>query len=154
MIKDTADTPQTLNIQGVDYCFPANCQITLDIVSLHTNPESWGHDAVTWNPTRFIESGKSIEEEIITTPLDGSFQPWVSGPRVCPGKKFSQVEFVATISTLFRNNRVSVKELAGETEEQMRKRVLDVAEDSEVGASPALKMRHPEKVRLIWERKA
>lgn len=28
------------------------------------------------------------------------FQPWVSGPRTCPGKKFSQVEFVAVMATM------------------------------------------------------
>jgi cytochrome P450 len=153
MIKYTADRPQSLVIQGVERHFPPDCQLTLNLVSLHTDPKSWGEDALVWKPARFIETGASIGDEVLTAPSDGSFQPWVSGPRVCPGKKFAQVEFVAVIATLLRNHRVSVESLVGETEEQKMQRVLDVAEDSQVGISPVLKMNHPEKIRLVWERK-
>jgi len=149
MIKYTAETPQSLTIQGVDRHFPAQCQITLDLVSLHTNPTSWGHDVLIWKPSRFIKT--AANDEALITPVDGSFQPWVSGPRVCPGKKFAQVEFVATISTLLKRNRVRVESLVGELPEQTKKRVMEVIEDSEVGISPTLKMRHPEKIRFIWE---
>jgi cytochrome P450 len=151
MTKYIPDTPQTLTVQGVDLQLPAKCEVTLNLISLHTDPKSWGPDALTWKPARFIES--SGDEETLITPSDGSFQPWASGPRVCPGRKFAQVEFVATISTLFKNHRLRAESLAGESFEQTRKRVLDVVEDSDVGFSPTLKMRHPEKIGLIWEKK-
>jgi hypothetical protein len=151
MVKYTADSPRSLTIQGREYQFPPQCSLSLDLTSLHTDPKSWGSDALTWKPTRFIESIRN--EETFVSPSDGSFVPWVSGPRVCPGKKFAQVEFVAVIATVFKNSRVRAESLAGETPEQTKKRVLAIVEDSDVGASPVLKMRHPEKIRLNWERK-
>jgi cytochrome P450 len=151
MNKYTAETPQTLDIEGVTRHFPTQCQVSLNLVSLHTNPKSWGSDVLTWKPARFIEPAGN--DENLITPSNGSFQPWVSGPRVCPGKKFAQVEFVATISTIFRKHRVRAEALAGESLEQTKKRVLAVVEDSDVGISPTLKMKSPEKIGLIWEKK-
>lgn len=151
MIKYTADSPRTLTIQGKEYHFPPQCQLSLSLVSLHSDPKSWGTDALTWNPTRFIDSTSGVET--LRSPSDGSFVPWVSGPRVCPGKKFAQVEFVAVIATAFRNSKVKAESLAGESPQQTKKRVLEVVEDSELGLNPVLKMRHPGKIRLIWERK-
>lgn len=150
-MKYTADFPQSLSIQGKEYEFPPQCQLTLNLVSIHSDPKSWGEDALTWKPSRFIVSLHG--EERLVSPSDGSFVPWVSGPRVCPGKKFSQVEFVAVIATTFRNSRVRAERLDGESLEQTRERVLAIVEDSEMGMNPVLKMRHPERVRLLWERK-
>lgn len=152
MIKYTKDSPQSLTIQGRDYEFPPQCNVSLSLVSLHTDPKSWGPDVLTWKPSRFIESIRG--EETLLSPSDGSFVPWASGPRVCPGRKFAQVEFVAVIATTFKNNRVRIKKLSGESPEQAKQRVLAVAEDSEIGLSPVLRMRHPEKIRLHWERKS
>jgi cytochrome P450 len=151
MIKYTADSPRALTIKGREYQFPPQCQLSLNLVSLHTDPKSWGSDALAWKPERFIESIRN--EETLVSPSDGSFVPWVSGPRVCPGKKFAQVEFVAVIATVFKDRRVRAGTWAGELPEQTKNRVLTVMEDSEVGVSPVLKMRHPEKIHLIWERK-
>lgn len=152
MIKYTADSPQSLTIQGREYEFPPQCNVSLNLVSLHTDPKSLEPDALSWKPTRFIESIRG--EETLLSPSDGSFVPWASGPRVCPGKKFAQVEFVAVMATTFKNNRVRAERLPGDSIEQVRQRVLAVAEDSELGASPVLRMRHPEKVRLLWEMKS
>ena len=50
-----------------------------------------------FKPSRWIDgSGQLI------VPPKGTFLPWSGGPRVCPGMKMSQVEFVATLATLFR----------------------------------------------------
>ncbi|QDS75267.1 hypothetical protein FKW77_000853 [Venturia effusa] len=131
MIKYTADSTQSLTIQGRNYEFPPQCNVSLNLVSLQTDPKSWGPDVLTWKPSRFIEPVRG--EETLLSPSDGSFVPWVSGPRVCPGKKFAQVEFVAVMATTFKNHRVRVDRLSGESAEQAKQRVLAVAEDSEVG---------------------
>jgi hypothetical protein len=52
-------------------------------------------------------------KEIIQPPL-GMYNPWTAGPQVCPGKKFSQVEFVAIIARLFQKGKVTPKLEAGE----------------------------------------
>lgn len=151
IIKYTADLPQSLTVQGHEYNFPPQCNVNLNIVSLHTDPKTWGPDVLTWKPARFIESIRG--EETLWSPPDGSFLPWVSGPRGCPGKKFAQVEFVAVMATTFRNHRVRAEKLVGESMEQTKQRVLAVVEDSEVGVSPVLRMSHPERIRLLWDRK-
>ncbi|KAF2418232.1 hypothetical protein EJ08DRAFT_552309, partial [Tothia fuscella] len=56
-------------------------------------------------------------------PAGGHFAPWASGPRVCPGRKFARVEFVATISTLFRGARIEAEGVGKETKEATRRRV-------------------------------
>jgi cytochrome P450 len=77
------------------------------------------------------------------------FNPWAAGPRVCPGKKFSQVEFVAVVARLFQKGRVTLKVEAGEKQEEAFKRINDVVADSTLDVT--LRMKYPEKVRLVWQ---
>lgn len=81
-------------------------------------------------------------------PVTGSYLPWSAGPRVCPGKKFSQVEFVAVLATLLRRSKVRPVLKGAETFADARKRIFDTVEDSRVTIT--LQIRHPEKVPLIW----
>lgn len=85
-------------------------------------------------------------------PPAGNFIPWASGPRVCPGKKFAQVEFVAVIAKLFARHRVSPKLEAGETLGMAVERLKECVLDS--GVNITLSMKHPERIRLVWEEKA
>lgn len=77
--------------------------------------------------------------------------PWANGQRVCPGKKFAQVEFVAVIAKLFMKHRVSPKLETGETMAMASERVQKCVRDS--GIEVVLKMKHPERVQLVWEEK-
>jgi hypothetical protein len=77
------------------------------------------------------------------------FNPWTHGPRVCPGKKFAQVEFVAVIARLFKNGVVKPKLKTGEKMEDAIVRVRDVVQDSELAVT--LHIKHPEKAPLVWE---
>ena len=94
-------------------------------------------------------SQSKVGEDNLITPRPGTFIPWISGPRVCPGKKFAQVEFVAIMASLFRTHRVKPMDLVGETMEDTNRRVRKVVDDS--GLKITLSMRHPEKIKLIWE---
>lgn len=85
-------------------------------------------------------------------PTKGTYAPWADGPRVCPGRKVAQVEFVAVMATLFRNHRVSPVLLKGETAERSRGRLIDMVNDSAI-LSITLQMKHPKKVSLLWTRK-
>ena len=77
--------------------------------------------------------------------------PWSEGARVCPGKKFGQVEFVAAMVAPFRKHRVEGVPEEREGEEEARERVLEVVRDS--GVMLLLQMRKPESVRLRWVEK-
>lgn len=117
--------------------------------ALHTTPEYWGSDSLDWNPKRWIKEAASLEDEQPIFPRRGAYIGFSAGPRVCPGRKFAQVEFVAVIARLFRSHRCSPVLLRGESEVQAKKRVLEVVEDSNLVLT--LKMLHPERLRIAWE---
>ncbi|KAL8366308.1 hypothetical protein RB595_004870 [Gaeumannomyces hyphopodioides] len=131
------------------------CAAHVNIMALHTSPASWGSDALEFNPARWIRSvsgaqGEPVEE--LVTPPRGVFMPWSAGPRVCPGQKMSQVEFVAVISTLFRSCSAQPVQVAGESAQQARRRLLDLAQDSH--AVLTLQISKPRDARLRWTRRA
>lgn len=142
------ETSASVRIQGRDYLFPAHAHAPINLSALHTSPEYWGSDALVWRPDRWIQVDAGTEE--LYQPLAGTFLPWASGPRVCPGKKFSHVEFVAVISRLFRSHQVKPFLESGEGATEAKERLMEVVQDSKVVIT--LQMRHPEKVKLVWER--
>jgi hypothetical protein len=56
----------------------------------------------------------------------------VRGARICPGKKFAQVEFVAVMAAFFREHRILVVPRDGESLRGAQGRIIDMVEDSEV----------------------
>jgi len=105
-----------------------------------------------WNPSRWITHvGKSettaAGEELIT-PARGSYIAWSDGLRPCPGKKFSQVELVGTMVSLFGKYRVEIVPNDGETAEEARERVKRVVDDNIMML--LLQMREPKTVGLRW----
>ena len=123
-----------------------------NVVAVQCDPVTWGPDALEWRPDRWItrtDQGEAGNESLLE-PKPGTFLPWSLGPRVCPGRKFSQVEFVAVVSRLLWRHRVRPKQLEGEALEDAQRRVLKVVNDSAVGPI-VLSMRNSESVSLIWE---
>lgn len=170
-----------LTIAGKQYQIPPGVFVIVNTMAAHTLPKHWGSDSLSWNPKRWIaasssspssssvsepapaasaaanSSGNKAEQEEGETIHDpspkGAYKPWSEGPRVCPGKKFAQVEFVAVMATLFRDWTVRplVLQEKGESEEEARDRVLRVVEDSKVTIT--LQMQKPETVGLVWKRR-
>ncbi|KAK4202178.1 putative cytochrome P450 E-class, group I [Triangularia verruculosa] len=152
MARWTESQAQTLQVGEKTLVLPPNTLVIPSYSSLHTDPRWWGEDSLTWRPTRWIEKSGPDGEEELMTPRKGTFLGWSEGMQDCPGRKFSKVEFVATMATLFRDWRVDPVLLDGESLAQARKRVLDfIVAD----AAPVLllQMTHPERVPLIWKRR-
>lgn len=87
----------------------------------------------------------------LVTPTPGSFLPWTGGPRVCPGKKFSQVEFTRAMVGLFGGGRrvaIVPDEDDEDDEERARARVRALLRDPVFGIT--LRMRDSETVGLRW----
>lgn len=121
-----------------------------------------------WRPSRWIKSGQStrtgsggsstttfeaLDAETLITPHKGSFIAWSEGIRNCPGKKFSQVEFVAAMAGLFRDWRVEPVLEAGESELRVaRKRIMDMVEN-DTGQVLLLQLLHPERAALAWKQR-
>lgn len=135
----------TLKIQGREHTIPPKTLAIPNMGSVHTTPQLWGSDSMLFRPCRWIAStdGTDDKSHEVVKPMPVGFIPWAIGPRSCPGKKFSQVEFVAVISLLLRRHRVKVVMEPGETSEEARKRVIDVVENSSLKLT--LRMRHPGK---------
>lgn len=149
-IKWTADKAQPLVVGGKTFILPPDCMIAPSYGSVQTDPRFWGEDSLEWKPSRFIVKREGGDEEF-RVPVRGSFVGWSDGPRDCPGRKFSQVEFVATMAALFRNGwRVEPVTKPGESLNSARKRVVDLIENDS-GSVLLFQMLHPERAPLVWK---
>ncbi|KAF2108753.1 cytochrome P450 [Lophiotrema nucula] len=127
---------------------PPNTSLNLSLHAAHTNA-AYYPDPTSFKPSRWIKSTSSPSslqtEELLPQPP--SFNPWSSGPRICPGMKFAQVEFAAVLAILLHSARVSPalrKDGHGpEYEERARKEVYGVMRDSALNG-PTLSMNRPE----------
>ncbi|MCJ1311766.1 hypothetical protein MMC25_005439 [Agyrium rufum] len=159
--KSTGSEPQPLTVNGKQIIIPANSRVIPNINAMHSHPRYWGDDALDWRPSRWIVKATSprpdpaptgttetISDESIFVPARGTYVPWSDGTRVCPGKKFAQVEFVACIVALFGRHRVEVVPKGYETLKEARKRVLMTVNDCEIVL--LLQMKDPGSVGLRW----
>ena len=111
----------------------------------HLSPR-WGPDAATFNPKRFIVSDPSAKGgEKFQLPEGPMFCAWQIGGRMCPAKKFSQVEFAGIMSALLSERRVELLKEERESEEQARERVGRVLA-SEKYFMVSAKLKRPEAV--------
>ena len=161
--QNETPNPLSLTIAGKEYQIPPTTFVVTNTMAAHTFPRYWGTDTLIWDPKRWIIERSSAEsadptansdgdsETIREPPVKGAYKPWGEGPRVCPGKKFAQVEFVAVIARLFRDWKVRPRLLEGETEEAARERVMGVVENSKVTIT--LQMQRSESVGLVWSRR-
>ena len=156
VIKSTGQTPSTIAIAEKEITIPAGVRVILHTDAIHTLPRYWGADALEWRPQRWIVSsglGKSgLEDETLLTPPPGAYAPWSGGARVCPGKKFGQVEFVAIMAMLFHHHMIEPVPMQGENMDSARKKALSTVNDS--GMILLLQMLNPEKVGVRWIRRS
>jgi cytochrome P450 len=60
----------------------------------HLSPANFPDNPRVFYPKRWIAKSDNGKEVLLHHP---GFYPWGSGPRICPGMKFSQVEFCAVL---------------------------------------------------------
>lgn len=152
LAKWTGNSSTTLQVgQGETLTIPARTMVVPSHMSVQTDPRFWGHDSLVWRPSRWIKPGAAGGEDFLT-PARGTFLAWSDGVRDCPGRKFAQVEAVATIAALVKEYRVGPVVRDGETEADARKRVLDfIVEDT--GMVLLVQLLHPERCPLMWTRR-
>lgn len=108
---------------------------------------------MAWDPARFITfdeapSGKGIDAEQLCAFPDGVYIPWSHGERICPGKRFSQVELVAVLAILFRKHGVEPVPEMGELKLEARERAKRASLDIQM--SLLHEMYQPGRVGLKW----
>lgn len=158
--------PQPLTIAGTTYTIPANTITIINNHAIQLNPETWGDDSEQWKPDRWlttvstIDSGSSTSanvnkfaSETLYHPPPGTFIPWADGPRNCPGKKFSQVEFVAIMVGLLRRHSVAPAiaemETKGQSLEVVNRELDGMIADSAI-SSITMQIRRPGRVGMVW----
>ncbi|KAL3492291.1 cytochrome P450 [Aspergillus germanicus] len=141
----SVSTPQTLASEKATHLLLPPMEIYVSMQIMHADPDLYGADFRDFRPSRWIDE----KGQLISLPK-GTFMPWSGGPRICPGMKMAQVEFVATVAALFRGAVVEPVPLAGESAEQARKALLGLTEGPV--AQVSLQVREPEKVKLRWRR--
>jgi cytochrome P450 len=119
-------------------------------MALHTSLSTWGPDALDFNPARWIcPSTERDVGETIKAPPRGTYLPWSFGPRMCPGQKMSQVEFVTVIATLFRRCTAEPASKEAEDKGEARQQLLALMQDSQPVLT--LQMNRPNDVYLNWK---
>lgn len=156
MAKWTADHTATLQVGEKTLVIPPRTMVVPSNMSTQTDPKYWGSDSLTWRPSRWVRNSvsnpESIDSEELISPLRGTFLSWSDGARDCPGKKFSQVEAVATIASLCKDWRVDPISNPGETLDDARNRVLRFIEE-DTGMVLLVQLLHPERFPLIWTKR-
>ncbi|WQF83646.1 Putative cytochrome P450 [Colletotrichum destructivum] len=154
----TDSSPSSSSTSPSSFTLRAPCAIYINTVALHTSPSTWGPDALTFNPARWLQpsvsgynDSEAPQQQHLMTPPRGAFLPWSGGPRVCPGQKMSHVEFVTVIATLFRRCTAEPVPREGESMPQARQRLLDLTQDSQPILT--LQMNRPQDVRLRWTKR-
>lgn len=76
--------------------------------------------------------------------MEQGFAPWASGPRICPGMKFAQVEFTAVLGTVLKRAWIapSVKGGGGGGEAAAKKVEALLRDSHHIGAT--ISMKRPE----------
>ncbi|KAF7886850.1 uncharacterized protein EAF02_003497 [Botrytis sinoallii] len=149
--KYTGSKSTDLVVNDQTYHIPANYLVVPHLQALHTHPHHWGGDSLTWRPERWIENSGNLEKESLFNPPKGTYFPWSEGIRNCPGKRFAQVEFVATLTALFRSHTAEPVPNKGESLDAARKRTLDTVKDSNVEL--LLQMANPRSVSIRWRQR-
>lgn len=144
--RETRATQVQITANSKDYTVPTNSTVYISAACLHVNPAVWGPDALSFRPTRWLSDDGSIMQ-----PPRSSFIPWSAGPRVCPGRKMAEVEFVAVMMTIFRSYSMTPVVEPGETLEMARESLKAVMADSQPRLT--LQMNKPRDVTLRWEKR-
>ncbi|KAL8955078.1 MAG: hypothetical protein Q9193_006921 [Seirophora villosa] len=93
--------------KGASHAIPANTIIMIDVAALGRHPEYWPSEnsgtggrkqtspALDFDPSRWLKSGAQEGSG------KGAAFPFSSGHRMCPGKRFAEVEMCAMVAQLF-----------------------------------------------------
>ncbi|KAM7212893.1 Cytochrome P450 [Rhypophila decipiens] len=143
---------------GKSYFLAGPANVYINVLATNHRKSIWGPDSHDFRPSRWISQSPEHNpgkpgQEVHFTPEKGTYLPFSGGPRVCPGMKMAEVEFVAAMVRIF--SRVSAEPVClpkenGELEtmEQARERTYMVASTTQQRITT--QMVNPEGVILRW----
>ena len=128
--------------------------VQVSVAGIHFSPTFYDPDPLVFRPTRWLASPEFADApnryacEPLVSPPPGTFLPWSTGLRYCPGLKMSQVEFVAVLAVALAEWRVELAPKVGQSLEQAAEELRGVIADSKLALS--LQVGRPKDVRLRW----
>jgi cytochrome P450 len=144
---------QPLVVGDRTYLIPASSYVAVNFQGVHTSPEYWGENSLEWKPQRWVtasineKNSNTFGEHLGGPPKGAAFVAWALGPRECPGKKFSKVEFVALIAYLLKNFEIKPAVRDGETEQEAARRLYGVVHDCQMTLAP--RFRRPDDAGIV-----
>lgn len=83
------------NVAGIN--IPAGTVIIMPILALHHDQDTWGDDALEFNPNRFAHGvSKAASKGQL------SYLPFGGGPRICIGQNFAMLEAKIALAMILR----------------------------------------------------
>ncbi|KAK4501848.1 hypothetical protein PRZ48_007657 [Zasmidium cellare] len=131
LAKQTRAEQTITTSNGKTYWFPKNATVYVNTVAIHMDSNVYRNinlkpgekpsenDELLFRPTRWLDD----DGVTLWSAPKGSFIPWSAGPRVCPGQKMAQVEFVSIFLRLFGEFRLEAVASEGETRAQVGERL-------------------------------
>ena len=115
--KTTRGVRQLLTLGGLEYSVPPDTLILMNTSAAHRNPKYWPavvpnssdgppYPVSSFNPEQWLQTESKHEGNF--NPVPGSYVPFSDGPRACMGKQFAQVQFCATMASIFREHTVQL----------------------------------------------
>lgn len=155
ILRENGPEDVVIEVGGKTYHIPGNTRVTISLDGFGAKQSIWAN-AFDFRPTRWsappeVASTTATAQVPKLEPVDGDkawFLPWSVGPRLCPGMKMAQVEFLSVIYSIFSSHRAEAVLEAGETKEMGKQRVLKVVEDSMPKLT--LQMNRPEDLKVRW----
>jgi cytochrome P450 len=85
------------------------------VISGYVSSELNGLDPYIFDPKRFIVTDEKGKDSLLDEAalLKSGYMPFMTGPRICPGKKFSQVEFARVLSSVLFSGEVRPAKVQG-----------------------------------------
>lgn len=172
IVKTSGPEPRELKVNDSTHVLPPHTMIIPSYSAMHTHPRHWGSNSLAWEPSRWIiPASTSPSDTALASPpsqpntsnlatetflefpkASNPFIAWSGGARVCPGKKFSQVEFVGVLVGLFKDYRVKPVQLEGESEKEAIERLKGLIKE-DTGFRLLLQLLHPERMFFKWEKR-
>ncbi|KAH8732658.1 cytochrome P450 [Phaeosphaeriaceae sp. PMI808] len=121
---------------------PPSTQLSLNSWASHVSHTYFPSPNV-FRPQRWLSDTNTV----LHPTSESGFLAWGAGPRVCPGMKFSQVEFCAVLARLMSSVKVTLDDSVGKSREQEKKRLAGVLRDS-IAEPLLLHVRRPGEVKL------
>jgi cytochrome P450 len=122
---------------------PTDMIIYVSPFLIHVDPNIWP-DPLAFRPSRWLD-----ENDQLVRPPKGHFLAWSTGPRICPGMKMAQVEFVSILRAIVSEWTIEPAGNEGESLGSATQRLRKMIDESQ--PKMTLQVKDPEQVNLRFQ---